>query len=339
MILNNISKELIKWYQVNQRLLPWRTSKDPYTIWLSEIILQQTRINQGQKYWEKFLNKFPSVQNLASAKESEVLALWSGLGYYSRARNIHKTSKIIVKKYSNEFPSSSRELAELPGIGPYTAAAISSICFNEVIPALDGNAYRVYSRLFGIDLPIEKNIAINKIKDLALPLISKKQPGDSNQAIMDIGSGICKPKNPKCFICPLQEYCFARKNGNPESYPVKSKIKKSLIIDNFYIIVRKHDKYAFIQRPDKGIWAGLFTPIEMDEKSWKLALKNKSIDSKSVTTLRHILSHRIMNLHFSKWNASNIPEESKVKWHSQNDLKSLGLPAPIKKILVEKSYI
>lgn len=339
MIPNNISKDIIKWYQVNKRLLPWRTSSDPYFIWLSEIILQQTRIDQGQKYWEKFLNIFPRIQNLASAEESEVLALWSGLGYYSRARNIHKTSKIIVEKYSNKFPNSSKELVKLPGIGPYTAAAVSSICFNEVIPALDGNAFRVYSRLFGIDLPIEKKLTINTIAKLALPLISKNQPGDSNQAIMDIGSGICTPKNPKCFVCPLKEYCIARRDGSTENYPVKSKTKKSLVVDIFFIIVEQNNKYAFIQRPDKGIWARLLTPIELDKKSWRLAVKNKSIDPKSITIQKHILSHRIMNLHFSKWIAENIPQESKIKWHSQGDLESLGLPAPVKKILAEKSYI
>lgn len=338
-MINKMQTDLIKWFDNHQRFLPWRSTKDPYAIWLSEIILQQTRIDQGLEYWEKFLKKFPTVKSLSKAKESEILALWSGLGYYSRARNIYKTAHIVVSKFQSEFPKTSSELLKFPGIGPYTAAAISSICFGEVSPALDGNALRVYSRLFAISSPIEKKTTIKEIWALALPLLSKKRPGDSNQAIMDIGSTICKPRKPNCPACPFKEKCISRKFGNQNDFPVKLKFTKIKEVDKFYVFLSKNDKYGFILRPKTGIWGGLWTPLELNFEDWELAKKNNNIQEFNIKYKKHLLTHRKMNLYFSDWTGELYPKNEEIQWFSNQDLKRLAFPAPILKILSEKSYI
>ena len=337
-MINKIQTDLIKWFDNHGRSLPWRRTKDPYAIWLSEIILQQTRIDQGLKYWENFLREFPDVKSLSMAKESEILALWSGLGYYSRARNIYKAAHILVSKYESQFPKTSSELLKIPGIGPYTAAAISSICFGEVTPALDGNAFRVYSRLFAMSSPIEKRSTIKDIWTLALPLISNKSPGDSNQAIMDIGSTICKPKNPNCPECPLEENCISRRSGIQHEFPVKLKSIKIKEIEKFYVILKRGEKYGLIRRPKSGIWGGLWTPLELIPEDWELAKTNKNIDESNIKYLKHLLSHRKMNLYFTYWIGDTFPENNKIQWFSEQDLKRLAFPAPIIKILSEKSY-
>lgn len=338
-MINKMQTDLIKWFDNHQRLLPWRSTTDPYAIWLSEIILQQTRIDQGLEYWEIFLKKFPTVKSLSKAKESEILALWSGLGYYSRARNIYKAAQIIVSKFQSEFPKTSSELLKLPGIGPYTAAAISSICFGEVSPALDGNAFRVYSRLFAISSPIEKKSTIKEISALALPLLSKKRPGDSNQAIMDIGSTICKPKKPNCPACPFEENCISRRSGNQHNFPVKLKSIRIKEVDKFYVFLRKNDTYGFTLRPKTGIWGGLWTPLELNFEDWELAKKSKNIQKGNIIYQKHLLTHRKMNLYFSDWIGEIYPKNEEIQWFSNQDLKRLAFPAPILKILNEKSYI
>ncbi len=338
-MINKMQTDLIKWFDNHQRSLPWRRTKDPYAIWLSEIILQQTRIDQGLKYWEKFLKEFPTVKSISRAKESEVLALWSGLGYYSRARNIYKAAHIIVSKFQCEFPKTSSELLKIPGIGSYTAAAISSICFGEVTPALDGNAFRVYSRLFAISSPIEKKSTINEISALALPILSKKRPGDSNQAIMDIGSTICKPKKPNCPECPFEENCISRRSGNQIEFPVKLKSIKIKEIEKFYILLKREDEYGFIRRPKTGIWGGLWTPLELNFENWELAKQNNNIEENNIIYRKHLLTHRKMNLYFSFWTGETYPKNEEIQWFSKQDLKRLAFPAPILKILREKSSI
>lgn len=301
--------------------------------------MQQTRVDQGLKYWEKFLNEFPTLKSLSESEESRVLALWSGLGYYSRARNIHKAAKIISNDLRGEFPKSSLKLIKIPGIGPYTAAAISSICFDEVIPAIDGNAFRVYTRLFAIDSPIEKKKTINKINELSLPLISRKRPGDSNQAIMDIGSSICYPKKPKCNYCPFEENCLSRKYGNQEKYPVKTKPAKLKEVNKFYVILNRKGYLGLVERPKNGIWGGLWMPLELDPENWDLAIKNNQIHKNNISYQKHLLSHRKMNLYFADWTTDKAPENKNIKWFSIEELKNMALPAPMIKFLREKSYI
>jgi len=222
----NFSKEIIRWYLQNKRDLPWRKTKDPYRIWLSEIMLQQTRVAQGLPYYEKFTEAFPTVYDLAKAEESQVLKLWQGLGYYSRARNLHYTAKDIVDNYNGQFPSTYKELLKLKGVGDYTASAIASICFDEVAPVVDGNVYRVLARYFNIDIPINSTAGVKKFKELAFEVIDHETPADFNQGIMEFGAVQCKPQSPYCIICPLHESCEGLKEQRVHMLPVKLKKTK-----------------------------------------------------------------------------------------------------------------
>lgn len=200
---------ILEWYKHHKRPLPWRIEKNVYRVWLSEIIMQQTRVNQGMAYYQKFTRLFPNIDSLAKAEEQQVLKLWQGLGYYSRARNLHKTAKIISTQFNNEFPTQFIELKKLPGIGAYTAAAIASICFDEKVPAIDGNAYRVYSRIFGLEKDISDSNALKFYFEFAQKIMPEKNPGDYNEAIMELGATVCLPQNPLCHQCPVNQHCVA----------------------------------------------------------------------------------------------------------------------------------
>ncbi len=211
------------WYLINQRDLPWRRSKNPYLIWLSEIILQQTRIAQGISYYEKFANEFVDIFALARADEKHILKLWQGLGYYSRARNLHATAKIIAEKYQGQFPKTYEELIALKGVGDYTASAIASIAFDQAHAVVDGNVYRVLSRVFGISTPINESKGIKEFKLLAQTLLHIEDPGTYNQALMEFGALICTPKKPKCGSCIFNDSCYALQNKTIDTLPVKLK--------------------------------------------------------------------------------------------------------------------
>jgi len=252
------SKQLIYWYLQNKRNLPWRSTLNPYTIWLSEIILQQTRVDQGMSYYLKFIEKFPTVFDLAAASEEQVLKLWQGLGYYSRARNLHYSAKHIVNELNGEFPASYKELLKLKGIGDYTASAIASICFNEPTAAVDGNVYRVLSRYFGIATAINSSAGIKVFKQLAQQLIDEENPGTHNQAIMEFGALMCKPNNPDCAICPLNNSCFALSKNSVKDLPVKEKNAKIKIRHFNYIVVHSSDHKTKIVKRETGIWKNLY---------------------------------------------------------------------------------
>ena len=263
----NFSNQLIYWYLKNDRDLPWRKTKNPYFIWLSEIMLQQTRVNQGLSYYLTFTTEFPTVFDLANASESKVLKLWQGLGYYSRARNLHFSAKLIADELHGVFPNSYIEIKKLKGVGDYTASAISSICFNEPQAVVDGNVYRVLSRYFGISTPINSSKGIKEFKELAQTLIDHSQPGTHNQAIMDFGALHCKPQNPLCTTCPLNNSCIALKKKLTKELPVKEKkIKITKKYFNFLVFVSDENKTLFEEREGKGIWQGLyqFPLIETD---------------------------------------------------------------------------
>ncbi len=253
------SKTLVKWYAKNQRIFPWRQTKNPYFIWLSEIILQQTKTQQGLPYYNVFIKKYPTIDKLANASEQEVLKLWQGLGYYSRARNIHYTAKDITKNYNGAFPENYSDLIQLKGIGDYTASAIASICFNKKEAVLDGNVYRVLSRYFGITIPINTSLAKKEFKKLALKLLPNTHFSEYNQAIMDFGATICTPKKTNCSNCNLNETCFALKNNMVEKLPVKKKknpIKKRYF--NYLIILDSTNKTIFTKRESRDIWRNLY---------------------------------------------------------------------------------
>lgn len=255
---NNFSNQLIYWYLNNKRDLPWRNTNHPYYIWLSEIILQQTRVDQGMAYYIKFIENFPTVKDLASADEEQILKLWQGLGYYSRARNLHTSAKIIVNEHNCIFPTTYSSIINLKGVGDYTASAIASICFNEPTAVVDGNVYRVLARYFGIDTPINSSKGIKEFKKLAQQLIDVKNPGEYNQAIMEYGARMCKPQNPDCSICPLNTGCFALAKNKIKELPVKEKkIKIKNRYFNYLVIQTKSNTTKLVKR-EKGIWLNLY---------------------------------------------------------------------------------
>ena len=261
------SKQLIYWYLQNKRNLPWRATINPYPIWLSEIILQQTRVDQGASYYFKFLEKYPTVFDLAMASEEQVLKLWQGLGYYSRARNLHFSAKYIVNELNGNFPSTYKELIKLKGVGDYTASAIASICFNEPAAVVDGNVYRVLARYFGIDTTINSSAGIKEFKQLAQQLLDEENPSTHNQAIMEFGAIMCKPNNPDCAICPLNNSCFALSNDSVKDLPVKENKTKIKTRHFNYIVIHSSDHKTKIVKRETGIWQNLyeFPLIETNE--------------------------------------------------------------------------
>ncbi|MCM4160515.1 A/G-specific adenine glycosylase [Antarcticibacterium flavum] len=255
----DFAKTLIFWYLKNKRELPWRQKKDPYHIWLSEIILQQTRIEQGLPYYLKFINAYPNVFELASAPLEHVLKNWQGLGYYSRARNLHTAAKYIVEELDGVFPLNYKGLKELKGVGDYTASAIASICYHEPVAVVDGNVYRVLARYFKIDTPINSTAGIREFKALARELLDRENPGDHNQSIMEFGAIQCKPQQPLCDTCPFSGSCLALKTGKIKDLPVKlkkAKVKKRYF--NYLVFLSEENKTILEQREGRGIWEGLF---------------------------------------------------------------------------------
>ncbi len=263
------SEKILLWYAKNKRTLPWRSTKDPYKIWLSEIMLQQTRVAQGMPYYLKFTEKFPTVQDLANASEESVLKLWQGLGYYSRARNLHATAKMIVDDYGGRFPDTYNELLKLKGVGDYTASAIASICFEEPKPVVDGNVYRVLSRYYGIALPINGSKGTSYFKQLAKEIMDAENIRDYNQAIMEFGAMQCTPNSPDCSVCPLNDGCIALQKNKIRELPVKTKktkIRKRYF--NYLVIIDPNNRTLMRKREGKGIWQNLweFPLLESDEK-------------------------------------------------------------------------
>jgi len=265
----DFKNKLTNWYSNNKRDLPWRNTKNPYHIWLSEIILQQTQVKQGLPYYDAFIKQYPTVFDLANASEEEVLKLWQGLGYYSRARNLHTTAKHVAFELNGNFPDNYKGLIKLKGIGDYTASAIASIAFNQVNAVVDGNVYRVLSRYFGIKTPINSTDGIKEFKKLASNLIDKKQPATFNQAIMEFGATQCKPKNPDCVLCPLNESCIALQKDMIEFLPVKlKKTKVKTRFFNFLVCIDNNKNTLLEKRTSKGIWQNLYQfPLIESHKS------------------------------------------------------------------------
>lgn len=289
MVFSNI---LIDWYLQNKRDLPWRKTTNPYYIWLSEIILQQTRVEQGTSYYLKFVEQYPTVFSLAEANEQDILKLWQGLGYYSRARNLHFSAKYIVNELNGSFPTTYQEILKLKGVGDYTASAIASICYNESTAVVDGNVYRVLARFFGVDTPINSTKGIKYFKELAQELINVKNPATHNQAIMEFGARMCKPQNPDCKICPLNDKCVALEKKAIKELPVKEKkikIKKRYF--NYLVVISSDNKTVLNQRTGKGIWQGLYEfPLIESEK----ALDKNEVLSNDI--FQNLIADNLINL-------------------------------------------
>ena len=264
----SVASKLVEWYSHNKRDLPWRNTSDPYKIWVSEIMLQQTTVRQGLPYYQRFIARFPDVFSLASAPEDEILKLWEGLGYYSRARNMHYSAQLICQEMAGSFPKEYKAIKSLKGVGDYTAAAIASIAFGLSYPVVDGNVIRVISRLLNIKEPVDTKEVLNKIYDASGLLINGQPPSEYNQAIMELGALVCTPKSPKCDNCPVSSFCEAYKLGTVSSIPIKSKkIKKRARFFNYFII-ESNGKIILQKRTEKDIWNGLYQfPLLEVEKS------------------------------------------------------------------------
>lgn len=284
--------KLLDWYKIHGRDLPFRKTSDPYKIWICEIIFQQTRIEQGLNHYLNFIQRFPNVQSLAIAETDEVLLFWKGLGYYSRALNLHKAANQIIADYGGVFPSEYDDIIELKGVGKYTAAAISSICFGKNIPAVDGNFYRVLSRLFADDFDISNSKSFTYFSELALKMIPENEAGNFNQAMMDLGSEICKPRNPICGSCPLNMDCIAFNLGKIPDYPVKTKKIKPTDLELQYYYISFEDHFLMKQRGDDFIWKKLYEfPTEIPNE-----LESYVVDQK---TILHKLTHKNLSISFS----------------------------------------
>jgi A/G-specific adenine glycosylase len=316
----NFSNILTTWYLNNNRDLPWRKTKDPYLIWLSEIMLQQTRVAQGLPYYESFTTAFPTVFDLANATEEKVLKLWQGLGYYSRARNLHVTAKYIANDLKGIFPDNYKDLLQLKGVGEYTAAAIASFSYNEIVPVVDGNVYRVLSRYFNLYTDILSGKGKKEFTALANEIISKENPALFNQAIMEFGALQCVPKNPNCAICVFNSSCAALSLKKVNELPVKlKKLKVKHRFLNYLFILDNKNKTMVQQRTNKDIWFNLYefplieTNIKTEEKV-VLSLINKKIKNISQVsiieseTTTHKLTHQQLHIKFWKINTNTIFE-------------------------------
>ncbi|WP_243018100.1 MULTISPECIES: A/G-specific adenine glycosylase [Candidatus Cardinium] len=337
---------LLSWYKLHQRYLPWRTTKDPYKIWLSEIILQQTRVAQGLPYYERFITQYPSVTALANATEQEVLRLWQGLGYYSRARNLHHCAQTIVEQYKGVFPTNYRELLMLKGIGPYTAAAIAAVAFKEVVAAVDGNVYRVLARIFGLNYDIGTLQGRRKMHAFASLLVDPIEPDTYSQAIMDFGALQCTPVCSFCATCIFKNYCIAFYTNRQKILPVKtSKIKKRARYFDYFILRYKNLIYMK-KRTKNDIWKGMYDFYLLDNTQRLLLEKIEDpllvLAKKhhlSITTLekeeRHLLTHQNLFVKFHKIElTSTCLEEANYFFEESalvafNWLEIESLPKPI----------
>jgi len=340
------SRIVLYWYITNQRDFPWRKSKSVYNVWLSEIILQQTKTCQGLSYYNKIIKTFPTLKELAESSEEQILKLWQGLGYYSRARNLHFTAKYIQNNLNGVFPDDYNSLIKLKGIGPYTAAAISSICFNEKRAAVDGNVYRILARVFNIDTAINSPKGIKTFQELANSLISERNPGDYNQSMMDIGASICTPKNPKCNQCPLNSICLAHDNNTIENLPVK--IKKTKIKHrNFnYLCIEHNGNFLMKKRTQKDIWKNLYDfPLieggriaKENDISYKKLL-NSILENQIITEktkhYKHLLTHQKLHITIKYIKTKKINNDTDFLKVNRMQVKELPVPKPVEKFFEE----
>ncbi len=339
----NFPREIINWYSANKRDLPWRSTTDPYIIWLSEIIMQQTRVDQGTPYFHRFAENYPTVSDFASASEGEILKLWQGLGYYSRGRNMHHTAQIVMEEHAGYFPNKYDELIKLKGIGEYTAAAISSFSNNEAKAVVDGNVFRLLARFYGIDTPINTGDGKKQFTIIANEIMDKTNAGIYNQAVMEFGSLQCKPVNPDCQICPLISECEAYKLNKVDLLPAKIKAKK--VRDRYfnYIVLNQSNKFLIHKRSLNDIWQNLyqFPLIETDLPVGAETILN-SVEFKDLfagnfkikqihSPIKHLLSHQKLHIQFMEIQPVEkyvIPQEN-FFYADENELKQLAQPKVI----------
>jgi len=321
MALNqSFSEALLAWYDNNRRSLPWRGSRDPYVIWVSEIIFQQTRISQGTSYFLRFMERFPDIHALASADEEEVLKVWQGLGYYSRARNMHFTARFLEKTNKGRFPEDHAQITALKGIGDYTASCITSICFSHPDAAVDGNVFRVLSRVRADATPINSSPAHRIFKEYASGLIDPARPGDFNEAMMDLGAMVCTPTSPGCRECPVSGFCEAFRRGEQASFPVKTRIERRKPVEINYVMIESGSRIMIRKRRGPGIWKGLYDLPEIPVPA-----------GEPVSTLLHPLTHRDLLIRFYKtgYVPAETAAEPDVQWIDKSELGEYPFPKPV----------
>ena len=337
---HGFAHQVVRWQERHGRnTLPWQNTRDPYRVWLSEIMLQQTQVVTVQDYYARFLGRFPEVKALSNASLDEVLALWSGLGYYSRARNMHACAIAVVQQYGGAFPATAEALQTLPGIGKSTAGAIASLCFGERVAILDGNVKRVLTRVLGFDgdLAVSKNErALWDLATNALPEKSQQMPRYT-QGMMDLGATVCLSRKPLCDNCPLNGGCVARQQGEPEKYPVKTrKLKRSAQSIWLLWAQTEGDLVHLAKRPSPGVWAGLYcfalfdnraALVESVDAHWQDSLEDNAV-------FTHVLTHKDLHLHPVRLTApKRALAELAGDWFSTTQIQAMGLPAPIRKLL------
>lgn len=344
--------QLLKWYDRQKRELPWRNTKNPYLIWLSEIILQQTRIIQGLPYYQRFVETYPTVQDLANADESEVLRLWQGLGYYSRARNLHNCAKIVANELNGEFPTTYNELLKLKGVGKYTAAAIASFAFDAPHAVVDGNVFRVLSRVFGIIDDISDARSFQVFEKKANSLIPQNNAAEFNQAIMDFGAIQCTPKKPACALCPFSLNCFAFNKGMIEQLPVKTKKVKVKKLYFNYLVIEGNEQFLLKERGAKNIWQGLYDfPLIESAKSLSEEEILSQLDQREDMMLegvssevKHVLTHRQIFARFYKLKVKDLDTFEQLgrafesKPYSIDEINALPKPILIQNYLKEEVF-
>lgn len=343
------SNKIVKWYENHRRKLPWRETSDPYKIWLSEIMLQQTRVSQGLPYYLQFIEQYPTVMRLASAPLRQVLRLWQGLGYYTRARNLHKCAKMVAQSLNGQFPASYDQLLKLPGIGEYTAAAIASFSFRIPVAVVDGNVFRLLSRLFGIEEPINSTAGKKEFGKLANRLIPEKRPDLHNQAIMEFGALVCTPVNPDCGRCIFQNDCFAFKHSLQSALPVKLKIKPARKRYFYYLVLQHGNSLLMRKRDARDIWMGLFdfqliekpVPCNVEKLLHEEPLQTLVRDAKEIWIsglYKHTLSHQTIFTKFvvAKTEKKIVPVEKNHFFYSLKEIARLPKPVLVSRFLTDQ---
>lgn len=344
----DLVSSLLAWYGREARDLPWRRTRDPYTVWVSEIILQQTRIDQGTPYFERFMAAFPTVAALARAPEERLLKQWEGLGYYARARNLHRSAKIVVQDRDGVFPATAAEWQALPGVGPYTAGAIASIAFGERVPVVDGNVIRVLSRVFDVADNADSSAGKRRLWHLAEGLVPADRPGDFNQALMELGARVCTPRAPACGACPLAAACQARAKGNALARPVRTPKKAAPHVEQVAAVIRRKGRFLLGKRPPEGLLGGLWEFPSGDVASGEshaAALRRVVVSSTGleidagglVSVVSHAYSHFKVTVNAYACTAATGTAQPKgyrtVRWVARNNLARYALPRAHQKVL------
>ncbi|MDP3920664.1 MAG: A/G-specific adenine glycosylase [Candidatus Omnitrophota bacterium] len=335
---SKFQQDLLKWYGKNARDLPWRRTKDPYKIWVSEIMLQQTQVDTVIPYYLKWLERFPTLKSLTTAPLDDAMKLWAGLGYYRRVRMLHEGAQYVLEELGGKIPADPEELGKLPGVGRYTAGAIASIAFDKRAPILDGNVIRVLTRLCAVKSDVSSTRTVAKLWQLAEELLPKKQTGDFNQALMELGAMVCAPDNPSCLFCPVSRYCAAYKAGQQSRYPVKAQKEQIEKKQTFALILRKEGKVLIQQQPEKARWGGLWMFPYYERRSSMLkahglqanALKRRMQVTHAFTKYRVTLD--VYEAEAPAREAQEICEKSH-KWVPLGNLKKHAFPSPHQKIV------